>query len=245
MLSIKSKFEKWLINNEVCDSNKNIILDKDNTISINKSIKLIDQLSNKMICLNEINKNIFEIKDYKEAKRVFRLFCESNKNKYVKSKKQYNLYVELLSLFLKFVFTTFEKKYDIHNYILSFNCNNIDLSNIHMFSEIIYKELCKWPYVYTILDKSNNYTTTIITNDYKMLCIPVYTNKELIDSKYLNSNYKIKKEKINIFLKKIDEDKEKHSVAVVIDPNYKNDKVFLENEELFWYYYPDMSNYWD
>ena len=231
----KDKFTKWLIKNEVCQKDKRIILDKNNVISIDKCFDLLDKLSIK------IDKDILSIKKYKEAKLVYDLFLI---NKYTNNKKEYDLYQELLSIYLKFIYTTFEKKYSISNYISSFNCNYKDIYNINIFSELIIKELCKWPYVYTVSDSNNNYVSTVIKNDYNMLCIPIYTNEYYIDSKYLDGNYKIKREKLNLFLKKIDCDKDKHAVAIVINPEYKNDRVILEMEELFWYYYPDLSFYW-
>jgi hypothetical protein len=109
---------------------------------------------------------------------------------------------------------------------------------------MIVKELCKWPYVYTVFDNNKKYVTTIVNNGYNKLCIPIYTSETYIDSKYLNNNYKIRKVKLNKFLKKIDEDKDKHAVAVVLDPTNQNDKVLLSTKELYWYYLPDVSFYW-
>lgn len=242
MASVKEKFIKWLISNKVCDKDNKITIDDDTKISIDNGIKLLEQLSNKMI--NRINKGIFDINNYKEAKLFVDLYYYENK-KYVNGRKSQCIYSELLNLFLKFEYTTYEKKNNnLNNIIYSFNHEDIDISRIYLYSDLIYSELCKWPYVYTIVDKNNNYVNITIKKNYNILCIPMYTDRKYIDSKYLSNDYKIKKEKFNLFLKKIDDKLDKiYPASIVIDPNYENDKVFIDVEELFWYYYPDTSNY--
>ena len=74
----------------------------------------------------------------------------------------------------------------------------------------------------------------------------MYPNKEVIPSELLKDDYVIKKVKFNLFVKKIDEDDNNHAVVIAVNPKFdNNDKVFLEIDNLFWYYFGDLSNYFD
>ena len=236
-----NKFEKWLLSNKICDKDRYLWLDKDNKISIDDMINLLDKLS---ILLNEkelINFNILDNNNYKDIKRVIDLFIDNKK--IINSKKDYDLYLELLNYYLKYIYTTYEKKYDIEEYIKSFN-NNIDISNINMFSKFIFEELCKWPYMYVILENKKYITKSVKKDNYSMLCIPIYSNKIIIPDEYKNDKYNIKRIKINLLLNKLDNDENNHAVYVVLNPKYDGkDKVFIDLEESFWYYFADLSNY--
>ena len=236
-VQVRKDFYKWLVSNKVCDKNKYIVLDEDNKIYIDDFIKLYDEIS------NMLGINIMDIDNYKASKDAMDLLCKNENNL---DSKIYNLYLEMMNYFLKFEFTTYEKKYDINENIINYKYNNDDISNIYMFSELIYRELCKWPYMYSIVDNKNKYINVIINNgEYNMTCIPLYSNKDLIDNKLLKDDNKIKKVKLNLFLEKFDKDKNNHAVSVVLNPNFENDKVFINKEDAFWYYFPDLSNYWD
>ena len=51
---------------------------------------------------------------------------------------------------------------------------------------------------------------------------------------------------INIFISKLEKDKNNHATAIALNPKFDGkDKVFIEIEDSFWYYYADMSNYFE
>ncbi len=230
-------FGKWLVKNKLCDKDKCLLLGKDTKLSIDEVIELLNELSK---ILNE--KNIFESKSYKEIKRVMDVLCD---NKKLFKNKQYDLYLELLNYYLKYMLTTYEKKHDIEDYVNSYNIS-MDITDISMYSNSIYEELSKWPNVYVIYKNNTVFTKPIRYNNHNILCIPMYSNKEVIPSEFLNDGYVIKKVKFNLFVKKIDEDDNNHAVVIAVNPKFdNNDKVFLEIDNLFWYYFGDLSNYFD
>lgn len=231
-MNIKNKFTKWLIENKVYTKEDNI----------DNDLKLLEELSCMMIENNEIEKEIFEIKKYDDAKKLANLYFNSKKGKYFRNSFKYGQCLELINLYLKFQYTIFEKKYSIDDEISYFNNCCKDISDIFEVSQIIFNELLKWPYVYTILDSNNKYATIMLGSEYKIVCIPIYTNKKFIDSTYLNDSYMIKKERLNHFLRKIDNDTVSHGAMIVLNPENSFNNVLIDREQLFWYYYPQIGN---
>ena len=230
------KFEKWFISNKIFDENMKLSLDKNHYLSFDEIINILVELNEEI----GMNIDIINNRDYSKAKLVMDLLV-INKKKFKKSK--YELYLEVMNYYLKYILTTYVKKNDINRCIKNYKAADIDISNISMISKMIYEELSKWPYMYVLVDDNKEYVTTNIKKDnYQMKCIPIYSSKELID----NNNYKIKKVKLNLFLKKLDNDKDNHAVSVVINPSYNwVTNVFIDLDEAFWYYYADMSNYFN
>ena len=238
------QFEKWLFNNKVCDKEGYLWFDKDTKMHINEIIKQLDELSKILNNKQLIRVNILDSKNYKDIKSVMDIFCD-NKDSF-KNQSQYDLYLELLNYYLKYMLTTYEKKYDIDKYIEYYNSENIDISNISMYSTMIYKELCKWPNMYIILKGKNTVTRSIAKDNYSLLCIPMFSNKKIIPNEYLGEEFRIKRVKLNIFISKLEKDKNNHATAIALNPKFEGkDKVFIEIEDSFWYYYADMSNYFE
>lgn len=239
---MKDKFKKWFINNKICNEELKVEFYKYNYLSLDDIINNINDLSNKLNKLNLIKINILDNKDYKVAKNIINILCN---NKKLFNKKKYDLYLELLNYYLKFILTTYVKKKDLENIINNYNTIKYDISNISLFTNQIYEELSKWPYVYTIIDENNNYISVNVKKDnYSILCIPIYSNKMLIKSELIKENYKIKKVKLNLLIQNVDNDENSHAVAIAINPKFDNkDKVFIDIDESFWYYFADLSNY--
>ena len=115
---MKEKFKKWFIKNKICNKDLKVEFYKENYLSIDEIFSLLNELSNKLNELNLININILENKDYKLAKKVIDILCD---NKKLFNKKKYDLYLELLNYYLKFILTTYVKKHDLESIINSYN----------------------------------------------------------------------------------------------------------------------------
>ena len=90
----------------------------------------------------------------------------------------------------------------------------------------------------------NTVTRSIAKDNYSLLCIPMFSNKKIIPNEYLGEEFRIKRVKLNIFISKLEKDKNNHASAIALNPKFDGkDKVFIEIEDSFWYYYADMSNY--
>lgn len=243
--SIEKNFLNWLKKNEVLDEEGKISLDKTNSISFQNIAELLNNLSELLRKNNLIEIDIMHNNNYKEAKKAMDALCE-NMNTLIDN-KSFDIYLEVMNYYLKFLYTTYEKKYDIEVEIENFNKMNVDISNIYLYSSAIYQELSKWPEMYILLDKNGKFATKAINkNNCEMLCIPMFTNKDVIPAQLINSKYIVKKIKFNLFLKGLDQDKNNKATAIVLNPKFEgNDNVFIQLTELFWYYFADMSNYFD
>ena len=222
-----NKLKKWLLENELCDKDGYIWLDNENKVSFEDFIKGLKDIS------NILNVNILDNKDYNEAKNIMNAFYDNKK-----LFKEYDLYLEFLNYYLKYILTTYTEKKDIGGYIYSYN-NSIDISDINIFSDTIFNELCKWPYMY-IVKKDDKIVTRLINNDnHDMYCIPMYSNKDVINDEYLSDEYTIEKVKFNLFVKNIEYDEDNNATVIALNPKFDNhDKVFIElGEDSYWYYW--------
>ena len=235
---MEDKFRKWFISNKIFDKNMKLSLDRDHYLSFDEIVNILNELSKEIKKINNIEIDFINNSDYAKAKLIMDLLTN---NKKIYKRNKYDLYLEVMNYYLKYILTTYVKKNDINRYIKNYKASDIDISNISMSSNMIYEELAKWPNMYVLVDEKNQYVTTSIKKDnYQMICIPLYSSKDLIDDK----SHKIKKVKLNLFLEKLDNDTDNHAVGVVINPSYNwVTNVFIDLEEAFWYYFPDISNY--
>lgn len=232
------KFENWFISNKLFDKNKRLSLDKKHYLSFNEIVKVLEEIESKINMINNIDINLINNIDYSKAKLISNLL-KANRKQF--KKNEYSLYSEIMNYYLKYILTTYVKKNDLNRIIKNYKAADVDISNISLLSNMIYEELAKWPYMYALVDENNEYVTTNIKKDnYQMKCIPIYSSKELITE----NQYRIKKVKLNLFLEKLDKEIDNHAVGVVINPSYNwFINVFIDFNESFWYYYPDISVY--
>ena len=229
----EESFFKWLKRNKELNKDNELVLSKDKSLCFKEIIDLLNELS------SILNIDIINNTNYEEAKKYMDLLCD---NKKTFNHKKYDLYLEIMNYYLKYILTTYEKKYDIESTINNYN-SSFDISDISHYSKVIFEELSKWPYMYIILKDNKIVTRVIKTTTHNVLSIPMYSNKDVISNEYLNNEYKIKKVRFNLFIKELDNEGTE-ATSIVLNPKFDNhDKVFIEIEDSFWYYFGDLSNY--